>query len=451
MSFDAATVTVDDAANLTGAQARLVAEHYGLPELPKSAKVADLRAFAATAIQAHTPAGALPGAPDDDVPITLEAPSATVVPTESRFSTIVRLADYVSKSGLCPDVLRKKPEDIGVIMLMANDLGVPLMAAVNQFYVVKGKVGMEAKLMRSLVRRDGHSIAPVESNDPWFRQVVHGKRADNGDEDEFEYTLDDALDQKLILRWERTDDGRVKVTPADGRAPWGTIPRTMLRNRATSALCRDLFPDCLAGVTYTPDDLGDFDTIDEAGAPGAPRDDEKPLTDAEQRKSLEARLAALDPELAKEVADQWKSRHLPPLRSTKGARLISGAALGQAIRLVAAAEEKQIARDEEHDEAEVLACVLCGDETGPFEESTDGDSDAVRCQDRTACMARVSEIAATAATRPQEPSEEPAAPGGPETSQEPRDGATASEMCREPGGCPNIAVADGYCADHAPM
>lgn len=450
MSFDAATITVEQVPSLTGQQAREVAEHYHAPALGKSAKVADLRAVAELAIRAHTPLAAIeaPAAGEPDVLPTLEERPGSVIPSESRFNTIMRIAQVLGESTLVPEALRKKPNDIAAVLLRANDLGIPLTAGLDQLYVIKGKVGMEAKLMRALVRRDGHSINPVVVDDPQYRAIVHGKRVDNGDEDEAEFTLDDAVDQGLISSW-RVQGDAIQVVAASGKEQWKKIPRTMMKNRATSILCRDLFSDCLAGVTYTPDELGDIgDVIPEA--PAEDRNVDQPLTAAQTRAEMESRVAALDPDLVDEVRAAWRDRRLPPMR------VIEGAAAGQALRIIAAAEAKQAEREQEHDEAAVLACAICRSEAGPFEESTDGDSDVVRCVDRQACMDRAATLAAAnvAAAAPEgsltvtepEPATTPAEPA-----VEPGDGTVAVVACREPGGCPNPAVEDGYCTEHAPM
>jgi hypothetical protein len=73
---------------------------------------------------------------------------------------------------------------------------------------------------------------------------VTGKRCDNGDTMNVEWTLEQASKIKR--------KGKA-LTEGDN---WKNYPESMLWARAVSQLCRMLFADCFAGASYTPEELG---------------------------------------------------------------------------------------------------------------------------------------------------------------------------------------------------
>ena len=116
------------------------------------------------------------------------------------------------------------------------------MQALQKIHVVKGKPVMSAELMRALVRREGHKIRVQEASAE--KCVVTGIRRDDPEfEQRSEFTIDDAKRAGLVKQG----------------SGWDKYPKAMLEARATSQLCRSLFPDVLAGISYTPED---FDIID---------------------------------------------------------------------------------------------------------------------------------------------------------------------------------------------
>ena len=94
---------------------------------------------------------------------------------------------------------------------------------------------MAPELMRALVARAGHRLdVKLASND---KVVLWGKRADNDSEATVEWSMKDAQQAGLA-----------------GRGAWKTYPRAMLLARATSELCRMIFADVVAGLSYTPEE-----------------------------------------------------------------------------------------------------------------------------------------------------------------------------------------------------
>jgi len=106
----------------------------------------------------------------------------------------------------------------------------------TQIHVIEGKPSLAPEGMRGLVLKAGHRIdVKTASND---KVVLYGRRADSGSEATVEWTMKDA-----------------QLAGLAGRGAWKTYPRAMLMARATSELCRMLFADIIAGLSYTPEEV----------------------------------------------------------------------------------------------------------------------------------------------------------------------------------------------------
>jgi hypothetical protein len=95
---------------------------------------------------------------------------------------------------------------------------------------------MSPELMRAMVARHGHRIDVVENSATACE--VKGIRSDTGSTATVRWTMEDA-----------------KLAGLAGKNNWKTYPRAMLLARATSELCRIVFPDVIAGLSYTPEEV----------------------------------------------------------------------------------------------------------------------------------------------------------------------------------------------------
>lgn len=146
------------------------------------------------------------------------------------------LAGKIAGTNFVPKSLRGKPAEVAACILTGREIGIGPMEALQKVYVVDGKPTMSAELMRALVLRAGHEITyPALTDD---KVTVAGRRRGSDKWTEVTWTLKDA--QRVGLA---------------GKDTWKKHPRQMLSARATSELCRLLFPDALGGVTYTPDEV----------------------------------------------------------------------------------------------------------------------------------------------------------------------------------------------------
>lgn len=151
---------------------------------------------------------------------------------------------FIANTDFVPKSMRGNLPAIAACVATGRALGIPDMTALRSIHIIDGKATFSAELMVQLVRQRGHSITFVASGEAC---TVHGRRADNGDEGEFTWTLAMAENAGLLKK----DN-------------WKKYPESMLWARAVSQLCRMLFADCFAGASYTPEELGYGDvTADE--------------------------------------------------------------------------------------------------------------------------------------------------------------------------------------------
>ena len=196
-------------------------------------------------------------------------PRAWGPPTSRDIETLTRLSLQIASTEFVPKDLRNRPEAVLAAQLYGREVGVGPMNALNKIHVIDGRPTMSAELMRALVAREGHTIRPKVYTSA--RCVLVGVRADDPDHEvEVEWTVADAQAAELVGKncdpATNTHDSR-EVTKSGRNGTytkvecgckdnWRKHPKAMLLARATSDLCRLLFPDVLAGISYTPDEIG---------------------------------------------------------------------------------------------------------------------------------------------------------------------------------------------------
>lgn len=214
-----------------------------------------------------------------------------------------KVAQKIANTPFVPTAFRGKPESVYAAVLYGEELGLGPMQSLTQIHVIEGKPSLAPEGMRGLVLKAGHRIdVKVASND---KVVLYGKRADSGSEATVEWTMRDA-----------------QLAGLAGRGAWKTYPRAMLMARATSELCRMLFADIIAGLSYTPEEAASIagvewsepptqavatvvsdtaadivDTIDEALAyePDVPMAKEEPFGIADVQDIFDAEIVEANP------------------------------------------------------------------------------------------------------------------------------------------------------------
>lgn len=154
-----------------------------------------------------------------------------------------KISQRVSATPFVPTALRGKNEAVLACILYGAELGLGPMQSLNSIHVIEGRTAMSPELMRAMVARHGHRIDVLENTNSACE--VKGIRADTGSTATVRWTIEDA-----------------KMAGLAGKNNWKTYPRAMLLARATSELCRIVFPDVIAGLSYTPEEVASIEGVD---------------------------------------------------------------------------------------------------------------------------------------------------------------------------------------------
>lgn len=157
----------------------------------------------------------------------------------------VSVGDIADMKKMCQELMstphysKMGADGMFAVVSRAKSLGMDPVSALNgELYYVQGRVGMSTEAMASRMRSAGHSITKDPKSDDSVC-ILHGKRADNGDEWTVKFSIEDAK--------------RAGIYKPGG--PWGKYPGVMCYNRALSMLFRQLTPDLSRGAGYTHDEL----------------------------------------------------------------------------------------------------------------------------------------------------------------------------------------------------
>jgi hypothetical protein len=200
---------------------------------------------------------------------------------------------YIAMTEFVPPGLRGNLPAILACVATGRALGIADMTALRSIHIIDGKATFSAELMVMLARQRGHSIQGEVSEGS---ATVTGKRADNGD--------------TMVVTWTLAMADRAGLV---NKQNWKKYPEAMLWARAVSQLCRELFADCFAGATYTPEELGEADT----GPSGAPEPAPDPAEDVP--------FGDVAPPLAQEVVAEKAAPKEPPVKAKPSAAMLKKA------------------------------------------------------------------------------------------------------------------------------
>jgi len=205
-----------------------------------------------------------------------------------------KLAEKIAGTDFVPTALRGRPEAVLACILAGHEVGIPPMQALAKIHIIEGRPAMAAEMMRALVFQHGHEL----NYDDVSTTSVTASGRRNGSErwTKVTWTLDDA-----------------KRGGLDGKQNWRRWPRAMLIARATAELCRMVFPDVLAGISYTVEELSDGDIsgdlVDFGPAeiatmiPAAPPANRAKAARAVTRQSAPAEIDVIEPPAPGEIPE----------------------------------------------------------------------------------------------------------------------------------------------------
>ena len=172
-----------------------------------------------------------------------EMTPAIQTPTQTDLEMMWKLSQRVGNTPFVPTALRGKPESVLACILYGSELGLGPMQSLNSIHVIEGRTAMSPELMRAMVARHGHRIDVLQNTNEVCE--VKGVRADTG--------------STATVRWSIED---ARLAGLAGKNNWKTYPRAMLLARATSELCRIVFPDVIAGLSYTPEEVASIEGVE---------------------------------------------------------------------------------------------------------------------------------------------------------------------------------------------
>lgn len=152
-------------------------------------------------------------------------------------------AEHLSKANLLPVDYRGKAANVLLAIEAGEALGIAPITAINMIHVIQGKPTISSQLMASLVRNAGHRLRVQILKDDAGKRFARASLW-RKDDPEFEFTAE--------WTWERAT--QAGLTSKDS---WKNYSANMLKARAISEVCRDACPEVLAGISYTPDELGE--------------------------------------------------------------------------------------------------------------------------------------------------------------------------------------------------
>ena len=215
----------------------------------------------------------------------------------SSLADVLRLAETLAaaKGGFIPDHF-KSPAQVAAVILAGRELGVGPMASLRSFYLVNGRLGMDASFVSGRMLAHGIGLE-------WLR-----------DDDECaSVKLTRPGCAPYVSTFTRQDAERAGLW---GSATWRKYPRAMLRARAITAGARAYAADAFSGSVYTREELNATSHDEEPrvehvavveGVPATPptlEDGAERIVAALDVASTDVELAQLRAEL---VAPAWAS------------------------------------------------------------------------------------------------------------------------------------------------
>jgi len=151
----------------------------------------------------------------------------------------IRFSTRLAASSLVPKDFQGKPEDILVAMQWGNEVGLPIMSALQNICVINGKPTIYGDAALALVT----SHPQYAGHKEWLEG------------DDAHCLIRRTVSTGEVVETERTfsmgDAQRARLNNKAG--PWKDYPKRMLQMRARGFAIRDAFPDAIKGISIDDD------------------------------------------------------------------------------------------------------------------------------------------------------------------------------------------------------
>lgn len=176
-------------------------------------------------------------------PVQVMRPES-LLPTERTYSLIDKAARLAFSGAVALPKELNTPEKVGAVMLYGWELGLRPMTAIQELYIVNGRVQPSARIMAGLLAsRTDATIKIVESTDRKCTLRLIWPSRD--------------LDENYTVEW--TEVERAKLANRD---VWASYPRDKLITHCTKRLLRVFAPDIINGIVGPLIDRG-FEVADD--------------------------------------------------------------------------------------------------------------------------------------------------------------------------------------------
>ena len=189
---------------------------------------------------------------------------------------VVSLSEHVASTSFVPKGLRDNAPAVAAAILHGRELGLPPMTSLAQTHVIEGKPTLSAEGLRALVLAAGHDVEVTETTGS--RCTMRGRRRGSSTWTEITWTIDQARAANLT-----------------NKDNWRRHPRQMLQARASSELCRLVFPDVCHGMGAAEELADELEGDGTAGASTEQPSTAVSRTPRQQRRTTTPRQVAPAP------------------------------------------------------------------------------------------------------------------------------------------------------------
>jgi hypothetical protein len=196
-----------------------------------------------------------------------------------EFRDVYQVAEALCKTPFVPPTMLGKQADVAAAIMKGRELGLDPFDALASIFIVHGRVGYYAEFQRRRIIQAGHTFRIVESTES--RCIVEGVRKDSGETHRATFTVEQARKAGIDL---------------------GKYPAEKLVARATSRLCRQVFPDVLSGSLIAEDLIDGLIPPDDTEQP-APTTTNRPALQRKRATKAPTAAATQPPPAPKPDAD----------------------------------------------------------------------------------------------------------------------------------------------------
>jgi len=185
-------------------------------------------------------------------------PPTTVLPSPKEWEAAIEIARRMAATSFVPRELRGKPDEVLACILTGREMGIGAMQALRQIHMIDGRPAFSAELMLSKMKQGGMRILDYEATDE--RAWIRAQRRDTGEIGEAEWTMEEA-------RRVRTKERGRDISLAE-KSTFQNYPSDMLWARCVGRWKRRFAPDMLGGMSYTAEEVQDFEEFEGSYAVG---------------------------------------------------------------------------------------------------------------------------------------------------------------------------------------